>query len=176
MGKSHFAFFLLIGLAATATQAQTPTDTTNWRRARYRAAPRTVLRVGGAFQPKGWLEVGLIRHAVQWQALGAASHGPYAATDFRFTKDKFLLGPKVGYAFGAGAAAADVSVAYYTDFSRGQLVLTPALGIGAFGFVNLLYGYNLRMGGSRFEAVGRHRFSISSHLNFHYQKRGVRTR
>lgn len=175
MGKNRYALFLLPGLTIATARAQAP-DPTNWQQARYRAAPHTVLRASGAFQPKAWLEVGLVRHAVQWQALGAASHGPYAAADFRFTKDKLLLGPKVGYTVGAAALSGDLAATYYTDFRRGQLVLTPALGIGAFGFVNLLYGYNLRFGGNRFEEVGRHRFSVSTHLNFRYQKRGVRTR
>lgn len=74
------------------------------------------------------------------------------------------------------AAAADVSAAYYTDFNRGQLVLTPAVGVGVGGFVNLLYGYNVRFGGSRFAEVGRHQFRLAAHLNFRYQQRGVRTR
>ncbi|SHI29819.1 hypothetical protein SAMN02745146_0424 [Hymenobacter daecheongensis DSM 21074] len=161
-------------LLPSAVAAQVP-DTVDWQRARYRAAPRTVLRVGGAFQPKAWLEVGLARHAVQWQALGIASSGPYVATDFRFTRDKVLLGPKVGYSFGAMALGGDISAAYYTDFSRGQLVITPALGIGAAGFINLLYGYNARFGGSRFAEVGRHRLSISANLNFRYQQHTTRT-
>lgn len=170
--RSQFLCFLP-ALCVGVAHAQTP-DPTDWQRAHYYTAPRTVLRVGGAFQPNALLEVGLIRHQVQWRATGAASSGPYAATDFRFTKDKLLLGPKVGYSFGAMAAAADISAAYYTDFCRGQLVLTPALGVGAAGFVNLLYGYNFRFGGSQFDAIGRHRFSISAHLNWHYQQHGVR--
>ncbi|GAB3240791.1 hypothetical protein GCM10027346_35450 [Hymenobacter seoulensis] len=161
-------------LITNILQAQTPDSLASHQRARYHAPPRTVVRVGGAFQPKSWLEIGLVRHRVQWQALGVASGGPYVATDFRFTKDKLLIGPKVGYSFGAMALGGDLSAAYYTNFTKGQLVLTPALGVGAGGFVNLLYGYNLRFGGDRLAEVGRHRFSISATLNFRYRQHGIR--
>ncbi|WP_303312355.1 hypothetical protein [Hymenobacter sp. BT730] len=158
----------------TSTAGAQTTDSLDWQQARFYAPPKTVWRVGGAFQPKAWLEVGLIRHKVQWQALGVASFGPYVSTEFRFTKDKFLLGPKVGYSFGATALGGDISAAYYTDFKRGQVVLTPALGTGLAGFVNLLYGYNVRFGGDRLAEVGRHRFSVSANLNFRYRQRGIR--
>ena len=80
----------------------------------------------------------------------------------------------MGYSFGAMGLGGDVSAAYYTDFNRGQVVLTPALGVGTGGFVNLLYGYNFRLGGEKLAEIGRHRFSISANLNFHYRQHGVR--
>ncbi|WP_345222525.1 hypothetical protein [Hymenobacter koreensis] len=151
-----------------AAHAQTPTDSLP-RRFNILGEPHLVPRVGVALQKQMAVEVGLIRHRVRYQTLGNSSRGLYAAADI-VPGRRLVVGPKVGGSFGANAASADISLVYYTDFKRRQLMLTPAVGVGLIGFANLLYGYNIPLTGRQLTEVGGHRVSLVGNLNFRAPK------
>lgn len=162
------AWAYLLSLSSWAQTSAAPADSLP-RNFHVTGQPHVVPRVSLVVQRKPFVEVGLIRHWVQYAALGIASQGPYAAVDV-YPGRNFIVGPKVGYSFGANAASLEAALSYYTNFAQQQLMFTPSVGVGVGGFVNVLYGYNVPLTRRRLDEVGGHRIGLVGNLNWHTRR------
>jgi hypothetical protein len=124
---------------------------------------RTVPRIGLGIQRTAYLELGLARHRFIFNDLGFASAAYYGA--FEWTPIKNIYGLKAGYEINARTAALGIEAKCQTNLSGTDIVLTPRVGFGAMGIVNIFYGFNISFMKRPFSSVGPHQFSIVFNYN-----------
>jgi hypothetical protein len=123
----------------------------------------TVPRVGAGIQNTAYVELGLARHRFCFNDLGVASSAYYAAIEW--TPIKNIYGIKGGYEMNARTAALGLEVKYQTSLLIHDIVLTPRIGLGGAGIVNVFYGFNISFFKLPFPAIGRHQFSVVFNYN-----------
>jgi hypothetical protein len=141
----------------------------------YWTNPRIVPKIGGSFQERALLEVGLQWHSIYRHPLSLASKGPYATVDLLLDDQNFLIGPKLGYEFTAGVFGLAFDVTYFYDkdydkegHDRRAFVATPKGGLTLLGFLDFFYGYQIPLSEERITSLSRHRFSVVFNLNRDY--------
>lgn len=155
-------------ILAFGTSAQV-TDTVNVHPfERYWTRSRLIPKFGGGFQGNGFLEAGLAFHKIYVHPLTLASAGPYLTCDVVFTEHDVIVGPKAGYEVTAGLFGFAADVAYYSDFEKESLLLTPKLGLTILGFADFFYGRSFTMSQDSFSAISVSRFSLIINLNPDY--------
>lgn len=118
---------------------------------------KTVPRIGVGIQKTAYVELGLSRH------LGFASTAYYGS--FEWTPIKNIYGLKVGYEMNARIVALGLEAKYQTDLLLSDVMLTPKIGFGLMGIVNIFYGFNISFFNLPFPGIGRHQFSIVFNYN-----------
>jgi hypothetical protein len=167
---------LLIFLAMTAfSQSKVKDDTLNlpdgykqW------TEYRTAFRFGLGVQKSFSTELGISRHKYMYNDLGFASKAFYASVEWTpafSKKDQPVYAFKTGYEMNARVLAPGLEVKYQTDFRHEDIVLTPKIGIGVMGILNLFYGVNISTMNSPFPNIGSNQFSIVCNLNRKVLKR-----
>lgn len=135
---------------------------------------RTSLRIGLGIQKSFFPELGISRHKYTYNDLGFASSTYY--TSFEWTPpinqnmDKSIYGVKIGYEINARTLALGFEIKYQKDIKDYDFVITPKIGFGFFGILNIFYGYNISTVGSPFSKVGHNQFSIIFNLNRQFFK------
>jgi hypothetical protein len=109
-------------------------------------------RIGFSYQKNSFAEVGVSLHKYivyipnvnKWH-YGFASLGFYASSEVLVRTDKTIIGPKIGYEYAVYAptngSAMGLEMTYYSDFAKGNLAITPKIGL-SIGFIEIYYGYN----------------------------------
>lgn len=130
---------------------------------------RTSVRFGIGVQKSFYSEIGVSRLRYFYNDLGYAATVHYAAIEWTPTffpdKPKNIFGLKVGYELNMRTLALGLETKYQTDGSQNDFVLTPKIGLGFFGVVNVFYGYNISFAGSPFADIGHNQFSVVANLN-----------
>jgi len=131
--------------------------------------PKPVLRLGIGVEKSFYTEVGVAWHSYYYNDLGIAAHVKYLAIEYAPAilpvKDKNIFGIKAGYEVNPLAFALGIEAKYQTDGSANDFVITPKIGLGGAGLVQLYYGYNISFGGLPFQSIGHNKFSLVVNLN-----------
>lgn len=122
------------------------------------------VRGGVGIQKDAYAELGLAYHTLSYGCTGAASGGFYTAVEFMPQKNKNILGFKAGCEFNPYFLAAAIEAKYQTNFSEQDVVITPRLGFGLFGYAFIYYGYNISLNKSPFSRSGHHQLSCIVNL------------
>lgn len=100
---------------------------------------------------------------------GFASQAFYGAFEWvPTTKPKtgnHIFGIKAGYEINAGPLALGFEAKYQFDKDDSDFVITPKVGIGFFGVVNIFYGFNISTNDRPFSRIGKNQFSVNFNLN-----------
>lgn len=123
------------------------------------------IRVGAGFQKSLYTELGVALHTQRFGCTGFFSKDFYTALEWTPNKLDDVYGLKVGFEANAMLINVALEVKYQTDFKQNDFVITPKVGLGVFGEINLFYGYNISTNSSPFHAVGQHQFSLV--INIH---------
>lgn len=135
----------------------------NWTK--WRTAGRLALGVQRSF----YTELGVARHKYIFNDLGFASQTFYGGLEWTPTtgsgNENHIFGIKTGYEINAGPLALGLEAKYQFDKDDSDFVITPKVGIGFFGVVNIFYGFNISTNDRPFSRVGKNQFSVSFNLN-----------
>ncbi|SEK74665.1 hypothetical protein SAMN04487910_1010 [Aquimarina amphilecti] len=126
-------------------------------------------RVGAGIQNSFYSEIGLSRHTCTYSDVGFFSNNYYVAIEWSPIKAKDVYGVKIGYEINMiPLLSLGVEAKYQTNFDMNDFVITPKVGLGIFGDLNVFYGYNISTNGNPFPDIGKHQFSIvlNLHKNF----------
>jgi hypothetical protein len=134
----------------------------------YWTKPRIVPRAGIAIQESTSVEAGITYHKIYVHPVVLSSISKYLTAEMIIRDNHFVAGPKVGYEFTVGLLGLASDFTYYTDGHIGSPVLTPKMGLSIYGFVNVLYGYNILLSNDTFNYISKTRLSISVNLNRDY--------
>ena len=138
---------------------------------------RTAFRFGLGVQKSFSTELGISRHKYIYNDLGFASKAFYVSVEWTpvfSKKDQPVYAFKTGYEMNARVIALGLEAKYQTDFRQEDIVLTPKIGIGVMGIVNLFYGVNISTRNRVFPNIGSNQFSIVCNLNRKVLKRKKR--
>ena len=163
MKYSYTVLFLIFALKALSqdTLHTKPFDM-------YWTKPHIVPRAGIALQESTSVEAGISYHKIYVHPVVLSSISKYLTAEMIVRDNHFVAGPKVGCEFTVGLLGLASDVTYYTDGHVGSPVLTPKAGLSIFGFVNVLYGYNIFLSNDTFSYISQNRVSISVNLNKDY--------
>ncbi|WP_299186178.1 hypothetical protein [uncultured Aquimarina sp.] len=126
-------------------------------------------RVGAGIQNSFYSEIGLSRHTCTYSDVGFFSNDYYIAIEWNPVSEKDVYGVKMGYEMNMiPLLNLGIEGKYQTNFDTNDFVITPKIGLGIFGDVNIFYGYNISTNGNPFPDIGKHQFSIvlNLHKNF----------
>ena len=130
---------------------------------------QTSLRFGVGLQKSFYSELGISRLKYIYNDLGYAATAYYGAIEwtplFSSKERKNIYGLKIGWETNLRALALGIESKYQTDGNDKDFVLTPKIGLGIFGALNIFYGYNISFAGSPFPDIGHNQFSIVCNLN-----------
>ena len=127
------------------------------------------IRVGGGLQKSFYTETGIAFHKCIYGDTGFFSNDFYTALEWTPNKNQNLYGLKFGYEANTFLLNVGLEVKYQTDFKKTDFVITPKVGLGLFGDVNIFYGYNISTNKNPFsDIIGNHQFSLIFNLNNHF--------
>lgn len=124
------------------------------------------LRVGAGFQKSFYTELGLALQTQRFGCTGFFSKDFYTALEWTPDNTRDIYALKVGFEANAMLLNVAIEVKYQTDFEQKDFVITPKVGLGIYGDINLFYGYNISTNHSPFNAIGNHQFSLI--INLHH--------
>lgn len=114
-------------------------------------------------------ELGISKFSLMEVGYFPLSKSVYSSIEFSPTirpeDENHIYGWKVGYEFSIVVVSAALEAKYQTDFKNNDFVITPKLGLGAFGVVTFYYGFNISTNNKPFSRIGNHQFSIVCNLN-----------
>jgi hypothetical protein len=129
------------------------------------------VRLGLGLQRSIYTEAGISLHKYIVGCTGYASKAAYLALEWvpttRPESERAVYGLKLGYEMNASIIAFGLETKYQSDFKKNDIVLTPKIGLGIYGMINIFYGYNISFNRSPFDRVGHHQFSLVVNLNKH---------
>lgn len=124
---------------------------------------------GFGVQKSLFVELGISKFSLMEVGYFPISKSMYSSIEFSPTirpeEESHIYGWKVGYEFSLLFVSAALEAKYQTDFKNNDFVITPKLGLGAFGVVTFYYGFNISTGDRPFSRMGNHQFSIVCNLN-----------
>jgi hypothetical protein len=127
------------------------------------------LRLGLGLQKSIYMEAGISLHKYIVGCTGYASKTAYMSLEWVPTikpeSEKAIYGLKLGYEMNASLIAFGIETKYQSDLNKNDIVLTPKIGLGIYGMINVFYGYNISFNRSPFGRVGHHQFSLVVNLN-----------
>jgi len=162
---------LIVCIAFKVFGQEIPKDslvpTLNWHQSA--TAKQVSVRVGAGLQKSYYTEFGLAIHRCNYGDTGFFSNDFYTAIEWMSSQENNIYGLKVGYEVNAYALNVGLEIKYQTDFLENDIVITPKVGLGLFGDVNIFYGYNISTGNDPFkEVISTHQLSIILNLNNHF--------
>lgn len=127
------------------------------------------IRVGAGFQKAFYTELGLALHKCIYGDTGYFSNAFYTAAEWNPNKVNDIYALKIGYEANAYLLNIGLEIKYQTDFTNKDIVITPKIGLGLFGDVNVFYGYNISTNNNPFsKTIGSHQVSIVFNFNKHF--------
>lgn len=127
------------------------------------------IRVGFGLQKSFYTELGIALHKCNYGDVGFFSNDLYSALEWTPTPEQDIYGLKIGYEANISLLNLGIEVKYQTDFTNRDVVITPKIGLGIFGDVNVFYGYNISTNHNPFiERIKHHQFSIVFNFNKHF--------
>ncbi len=121
-------------------------------------------RVGTGTQRNFYTEIGIAKRKQVFGCTGFSASTTYLALELHPSisneQNDNIYGAKIGYEFNAMLPIIGIEGKYQTDFSKIDFIITPKVGLGLVGDLNIFYGYNISLNNRPFESVGRHQFSI----------------
>jgi hypothetical protein len=127
------------------------------------------LRLGFGLQRSIYTEAGISFHKYIVGCTGYASKTAYMALEWMPTirpeNENNIYALKTGYEVNGSIIALGIEAKYQSDLKKNDIVLTPKVGLGIYGMINIFYGYNISFNRSPFTRVGHHQFSIVANLN-----------
>jgi len=129
---------------------------------------RTVLHTGIGFHSSLFTEVGIARHKFIHHSISYGSKDYYLSLEYTpsFNKED-VYGLKIGYEIGWTILTCALEAKYQTNITNKDLVITPKVGFGVMGTVNLYYGYNFSTNNSPFQNIGHHQISLIINFKTH---------
>ncbi|GAA3510287.1 hypothetical protein GCM10022393_24430 [Aquimarina addita] len=126
------------------------------------------VRAGVGLQDSFYTEFGLALHTCNYSDVGFFSNDFYTAIEWVPNQD--IYGIKIGYEANTFIFLLNTGfeIKYQTDFDKNDIVITPKLGFGIFGDVNIFYGYNFSTRNNPFPQVANHQISIVFNFNKHF--------
>ncbi len=168
--KKHSILLLAAWLTASSLSAQEQKVPLSEREGykewtRGRTAGRLALGVQRSF----YTELGVARHKYIFSEQGYAAQAYYAAFEWIPTTqpetENHIFGIKTGYEINAGPLALGLEAKYQFEKDDSDFVITPKVGMGFFGVVNIFYGFNISINDRPFSRVGKNQFSVNVNLN-----------
>lgn len=127
------------------------------------------IRAGGGLQNSFYAELGLALHECNYGCTGFFSNAFYGSLEWIPSRNRDIYGVKIGYEINAYLLNLGLETKYQTDFKEKDVVLTPKIGLGLYGDLNIFYGYNISINNSPFrETIGQHQLSIIFNINDHF--------
>lgn len=126
------------------------------------------IRVGVGFRKSFYADLGLAIHKCNYSDVGYFSNDFYSALEWIPSRNQNVFGVKIGCQANAYLLNVGLELKYQTDFTHNDFVITPKIGLGLFGDVNLFYGYNISTNNKPFPQIGSHQFSLVLNLNRHF--------
>ena len=127
------------------------------------------IRAGVGLQDAFYTELGLALHTCTYGDTGFFSNDFYSAIEWTPNKEKDIYGIKVGYEANAYLLNIGLEVKYQTNFIEKDVVITPKIGLGLFGDVNIFYGYHISLNNRPFEdIISNHQIAIVFNFNNHF--------
>lgn len=124
---------------------------------------------GFGVQKSPFVELGISKFYIMEVGYFPISKSMYSSIEFSPTiqpqEENHIYGWKVGYEFSLLFVSAALEAKCQTDFKNNDFVITPKLGLGAFGVVTFYYGFNISTQNKPFSRIGNHQFSIVCNLN-----------
>ncbi|HLP64308.1 hypothetical protein [Flavobacterium sp.] len=124
---------------------------------------------GFGVQKSLFAELGISKFSLMEVGYFPISKSMYSSIEFSPTiqpqEENHIYGWKVGYEFSLLFVSAALEAKCQTDFKNNDFVITPKLGLGAFGVVTFYYGFNISTQNKPFSRIGNHQFSIVCNLN-----------
>lgn len=170
MIKINFLLILICSCFAMSGQ-EIPKDSLSeiYRYKQFTTEKQISIRVGAGFQKAFYSELGLALHTCTYGDTGFFSNDYYSAIEWTPNKEHNIYGLKVGYEANAYLLNIGLEVKYQTDFIKKDVVITPKIGLGIFGDVNIFYGYNISANNNPFsQAIGIHQLGIIFNINNHF--------
>jgi hypothetical protein len=131
--------------------------------------PLTVLRLGLGVEKSAYTELGLARHTYFYNDCGIIGHAYYTSITWSPqilpVKDRDIFGLKAGYETDLNILALAIEAKYQTDGKTNDAIITPKIGFGVSGLVQLCYGYNISFAGYPFPGISHNQYSIVINLN-----------
>ena len=81
------------------------------------------------------------------------------------SKENTIYALKIGYEYTVLIVSLGIEAKYQTDFTANDFVITPKIGLGAFGVCTLYYGLNISANDKPFSRIGTHQLSIICNLS-----------
>ena len=169
MIKSSLSICILcIGFMAFGQETQND-SIPNWGSHHFSSEKQISFRVGAGIQKSFYTEIGLALHRCNYGDTGFFSNDIYSALEWTPSQGKDIYGLKIGYEVNAYLLNLALEAKYLSDFEEKDFVITPKIGLGLYGDVNIFYGYSISTHKNPFSKdIGRHQLSIILNLNKHF--------
>jgi hypothetical protein len=95
---------------------------------------------------------------------GNGYKGIKVGSEFNFSTNDFILGPKICYERTFLLVGGRLSLIDYTNFKTNDFRLTPEIGLSLLGLINIFYGWNFPLSDNRIPQIGIQRVSLT--INF----------
>lgn len=115
-------------------------------------------RFGIGIQKEFYTEFGVAGYSYYYNDRIYSSATYYGA--FEWSQPKNVYGFKAGYEINASALALGLEAKYQVNSENHDFVITPKIGVGILGIINIFYGYNISTQGQPFDYIGHHQFSM----------------
>ncbi len=125
--------------------------------------PETAGRFGIGMQKEFYVEFGLSGYSYYYNDRFYNSSIYYGAMEW--SQPKNVYGLKMGYEINASALALGLEMKYQFNNTGYDFVITPKIGFGILGIINIFYGYNISTRGMPFSEIGQHQFSMVFNIN-----------
>ena len=158
---------IILGLVSFKSMGQNQTDSLaggyhHWTK------DRTLLRLGTGIQKSFYYELGISRHKYIHNYYSYITTNYYTST--AWTPNGNILEIKAGYELNLSIIAIGLEGKYQTNFEKNDFVLTPKIGLGLFGLLNIFYGYNISTNNRPFVNIGQNQVSLAINFGKKYLK------
>ncbi|WP_157446964.1 hypothetical protein [Cytophaga aurantiaca] len=85
-------------------------------------------------------------------------------SEFVFNGAKINFAPKIGYELSSMLLCFRVSEINYLHDKSVDIRLLPEIGFDFVTFANICYGYNIHIGGDKYNAISNHRVTLTFNL------------
>jgi hypothetical protein len=126
-------------------------------------------RLGMGIQKSGYNELGVSLLKYYFNDLGYAAKNTYIAFEWNYGIPKHderrVIGFKIGHEINLRSLALGIESKYLTDNEKSDFVITPKIGLGMMGLLNIFYGYNISLENNPFADIKQNQVSLVINLN-----------
>lgn len=150
-------FLLIIGLVPLITFGQASD---------YKIPTKVILSPGLIYQGELLGEINLMFSKLDMTTGGSAIWGPRIGLESSFTKNNYLIAPKIGYEFSGLLLCVRGNLLSYIQNKKIDVRFLPEIGLSLSGALNLCYGYNVHVIANKIDYISNHRISLTVNLDF----------